>query len=384
MKKVLALVLAVIMVCTMAMAVTISAATTVVVLPSTSANKPATLSLNTAGFDKEGNFYVAMPEDLFVELANLAGKTYTTTDITEKNFEVTVSSSPAVKVVYSKTGGAYLQIAKIDKPIDEKADIIVSSVKVVMKNAGTTVCTLGADKDGNFEYKSIVVKGNTMKAADLETINTAVAALKVATTYDVGFTPFEVADVATGATYATGAWGWNVNYEDNATVLAIGDNSANGATIVGTVKLAKGAEVKLAEADAAKWSDLKTNVNKAIAKAAKNPAAVGTYYGGVSATLAADFVIAGGDDVYVYTVNADGTVSPSAFKFADGKGWTMSGKEMPLTVVSPVKLATVAGTTTTETGTTTNPGTGANDVVGVAAALAVVALVSGAAISLKK
>ena len=34
--------------------------------------------------------------------------------------------------------------------------------------------------------------------------------------------------------------------------------------------------------------------------------------------------------------------------------------------------------------TTTNPGTGANDVVGVAAALAVVALVSGAAISLKK
>ena len=36
------------------------------------------------------------------------------------------------------------------------------------------------------------------------------------------------------------------------------------------------------------------------------------------------------------------------------------------------------------TGTTTNPGTGANDVVGVAAALAVVALVSGAAISLKK
>ena len=45
----------------------------------------------------------------------------------------------------------------------------------------------------------------------------------------------------------------------------------------------------------------------------------------------------------------------------------------------------VGGTTTGSTGTsTTNPGTGANDVVGVAAALAVVALVSGAAISLKK
>ena len=48
---------------------------------------------------------------------------------------------------------------------------------------------------------------------------------------------------------------------------------------------------------------------------------------------------------------------------------------------------TLAGATTeTPAGSTstTNPGTGANDVVGVAAALAVVALVSGAAISLKK
>ena len=46
---------------------------------------------------------------------------------------------------------------------------------------------------------------------------------------------------------------------------------------------------------------------------------------------------------------------------------------------------TIAGAATeTGTETTTNPGTGANDVVGVASALAVVALVSGAAISLKK
>ncbi len=44
----------------------------------------------------------------------------------------------------------------------------------------------------------------------------------------------------------------------------------------------------------------------------------------------------------------------------------------------------VGATVETTTETTTNPGTGANDVVGVAAALAVVALVSGAAISLKK
>ena len=46
--------------------------------------------------------------------------------------------------------------------------------------------------------------------------------------------------------------------------------------------------------------------------------------------------------------------------------------------------ALAGATVETTPGTTTNPGTGANDVVGVAAALAVVALVSGAAISLKK
>ena len=56
-------------------------------------------------------------------------------------------------------------------------------------------------------------------------------------------------------------------------------------------------------------------------------------------------------------------------------------------VTGPIIMSDVALTSTnasTGTGTTTNPGTGANDVVGVAAALAVVALVSGAAISLKK
>ena len=55
-------------------------------------------------------------------------------------------------------------------------------------------------------------------------------------------------------------------------------------------------------------------------------------------------------------------------------------------VTGPIIMSDKALTaaTTTPAGTTTNPGTGANDVVGVAAALAVVALVSGAAISLKK
>ena len=71
------------------------------------------------------------------------------------------------------------------------------------------------------------------------------------------------------------------------------------------------------------------------------------------------------DGYKMYMVNADGSVTDLNAKFDDNKVLTATG--------------TAAGT-----GTTTNPGTGANDVVGVAAALAVVALVSGAAISLKK
>ena len=53
-------------------------------------------------------------------------------------------------------------------------------------------------------------------------------------------------------------------------------------------------------------------------------------------------------------------------------------------IVTSDTVTASATQTPTTPGTTTNPGTGANDVVGVAAALAVVALVSGAAISLKK
>ena len=56
----------------------------------------------------------------------------------------------------------------------------------------------------------------------------------------------------------------------------------------------------------------------------------------------------------------------------------------PLVNVRHILVKFEGGTTDSTTGSTTNPGTGANDVVGVAAALAVVALVSGAAISLKK
>ena len=87
------------------------------------------------------------------------------------------------------------------------------------------------------------------------------------------------------------------------------------------------------------------------------------------------------DNYKMYMVKADGSVVDLNAKFDDNKVLTATA-----TLTGPVivtdKALTAAGTTAGTT--TTNPGTGANDVVGVAAALAVVALVSGAAISLKK
>ena len=84
----------------------------------------------------------------------------------------------------------------------------------------------------------------------------------------------------------------------------------------------------------------------------------------------------------LYMVNADGTLTNLGAKFDDNGVLTATAKITGAVILTD-KAMTASNVITTP-GTTTNPGTGANDVVGVAAALAVVALVSGAAISLKK
>ena len=90
----------------------------------------------------------------------------------------------------------------------------------------------------------------------------------------------------------------------------------------------------------------------------------------------------------VYALAMDGTISKVSVTVEDGVAFAKVPAYSAVFVYEGALknvTTTVSGSTTTEPGTTTtNPGTGANDVVGVAAALAVVALVSGAAISLKK
>ncbi len=88
----------------------------------------------------------------------------------------------------------------------------------------------------------------------------------------------------------------------------------------------------------------------------------------------------------IYVVSIDGSVAKAAVTVNDGVATAKVPAYSAVVLYNGAlkNVSSISGTTTGTTGTTTNPGTGANDVVGVAAALAVVALVSGAAISLKK
>ena len=100
--------------------------------------------------------------------------------------------------------------------------------------------------------------------------------------------------------------------------------------------------------------------------------------------------IPGTEDMYLYTYDKNGKLTDAGFKFVVTKDkntgvetgkWTLTTSSIGAVLSSTKALPAAAASAGTGT---TNPGTGANDVVGVAAALAVVALVSGAAISLKK
>ena len=382
MKKVLALVLAVIMVCTMAMAVTIVDGSTVTVISSAGFNG-GSIPLNTAVPDANGYYYVQLGDNIFSYLYEAVNGSNTyTADVAKKNsknFKVTLNASGA-EFVFDTDGHGYIRFKEVDKPLDKKADISLTSleVRLVAAGAGTSYFTVAA-KDGELVVTKYVVKGNTwFDGTDVTSkapagVTAATFEVNQKAAYDVGYTPNEL------TTDGGCEWGWNVGKKAVTITLTNSNVDASDTTVIGSVKVAKDEYLNVTKQ--LKVADSITAADKAIAKV-KDAHAIG-YYGGLSVSKDASWTIDQGDNVYLYTVNADGTFSASAFKFVDGKGWTLTAKEMPLTVVTNVKMATVAGTTT-GTGTTTNPGTGANDVVGVAAALAVVALVSGAAISLKK
>ena len=85
--------------------------------------------------------------------------------------------------------------------------------------------------------------------------------------------------------------------------------------------------------------------------------------------------------MYVYQLKDGKLVKAGSYSEDDGC-WVVKARTLGQYVVSTEKLSNASGEDTTEE--VDNPDTGANDVVGIAAALGAVALVSAAAVSLKK
>ena len=372
MKKVLALVLAVIMVCTMAMAAVTTSSTIVIATSSSSAEfsaaeisnlTPGTSFVFTVGdlfsnpYTVTSNTITASGNQKFVPANNkVSVEYYVGKDLVTEGWQKKVADGEDTVDNYQ-----YVITVKEDltKALDGKVDLVIKSITT--KATGKVAENKFSAVTGK-NYTSINVNGTDRKMV-----------------FDVGYTADELA-INSDGTFPLASVALDTLY---------------------TVKAGKDSKDK--DVTVGKWTDgnrtLVVNANSTLIK--KDLTYVGTYAGEVEkGVAAAKRIVKAADDLRnqysvpmtsfvenakssynAYAVKGDGSVTKLAAKLDDGV-LTFTIPAMSYVLVVDGTLATTA--TETTPGTTTNPGTGANDVVGVAAALAVVALVSGAAISLKK
>ena len=335
MKKVLALVLAVIMVCTMAMAVDVTTTTT----PSgTSAGpyavaKPGTSLEVSFNETTDGIHFYLNKDGKFVPANNVVSVTFA------KGGEL-VASQGWVKTGTGDTAGDYQYFINLKQDLNRVADTKVADIQIsaiTFKSTGYDLVKVFAPTSAA-DYKSFAYGYNNVNVV-LQEDGT------------VSFNPGEVTTIAS-LLDKNGKEVNNLNVKLNGM----------------TYSFVKGQKVySLASAIAAPTT---AGTPAATYQNLLNTTAKVVYEKGVNA-----------DTTYrVYAKGADGSVVDLGATFNANKVLTATA-----TLTGPVIVTDKAITATAaSTGTTTNPGTGANDVVGVAAALAVVALVSGAAISLKK
>ena len=372
MKKVLALVLAVVMVCTMAMAIGVGGTTT----DSTTTNY-------------EGKFLAVVPGQAIYFTQNelsANGLTVSVANATEAaKYKVTVTlASGADKIASqgwtqeSENGTwVYALVTKYDETtvLDDTADIVIDSV-VVSKTGVATTNTIKY-KDSTGAYKT--ANGTYVKLAD------AAAANKHVSAFDFGRTTadFRTIDNVLVAGSSTLYTVKKANAGDPASkdVTVPGTTVGTNGVVAATYTLKVGEKVIFSDVPA---FNLTTSLTSELQSEiiTKDATVTGILASVVVPNKPIKITVDNQKEGYLYMVGADGKLTNLNAKFDDNKVLTATAK-----VTGPVIYSDKALTATnviTETGTTTNPGTGANDVVGVAAALAVVALVSGAAISLKK
>ena len=338
MKKVLALVLAVIMVCTMAMAAPVA----VTPIGGVSADGTITLESST---DLTKTYGVEIPTEYYP--SKVVGS-----DLSKITFE---GSN-----VQLSNGSFYLIVPVADKPLDTKADFSVASL-TVKKDANNYIVYTA--KAGKLEVSKVVKDGLVTDPTGLVDLTNN----KLSATYDIGYAP-----AALGSDVTASGW-----YTNNATTPATATITGQADVIV-TVPAKATVKITL--------NDVPSSV-----KFSTGNALVGGVIRGASITGGSiKMEVTGNYSENVYGVAADGTLLANPTRLVVNRDmvtgyetakWVASGTSVQ-NIVKLQYAEKAVGTTTP--GTTTNPGTGANDVVGVAAALAVVALVSGAAISLKK
>ena len=348
MKKVLALVLAVIMVCTMAMAVTVTTTTT----PSGTSSGP---------------YEIATPgSSLKVTLT-----------------EATASAAGDGIHFYLKDG-KFVPANNVVTVTFAKGGELVASQGWVKTGTGDTAA--------DYEYL-ITLKQDLNRAADTKVADIQISAITFKST---GYDLVKVFAPTSAAGYMSFAYGYeNVNVvlqEDGTVSFNPGEVTTIASLLDKNGKEVNSLNVKV---DNMTYSFVKgQKVYSALAADITAPtttvAPVATYQNLLNTTAKVVYEKAGNADTTyrVYAKGADGKVLSVVATTSDGV-MSFTVPAMSYVIVTTEVLATSGtastGTTTPATpGTTTNPGTGANDVVGVAAALAVVALVSGAAISLKK
>ena len=384
MKKVLALVLAVVMVCTMAMAVGIGTTGSPAATPS---------SVPYAIVPGGTNYFVILSVGTDASGNAIGANVYYDKDgkfVPEKN---------VIKVDYAAG-----------------ADLVASAgwVKVTDSNAATATNGLVVDSAHDAYQYQIVLKNDFARVADGKSFDFSISKITLTATgwepqtlfkadekdtnkqikVDVGY---EVKNVNVTAT-ATGAQFTPFpGYINNITSIAKSDGTLlNSATLVqpaatfptngsayASATLNKGANVYVASATKAFTGEDVVNGN---ASTPVNTIALinNVYNLPMAGVLEQTGGVNAGKIYNVYAKGMDGKVAAIPAALNNGV-LTFSVPALSTVIVTTDTMTVTAASTTTPAGsTTTNPGTGANDVVGVAAALAVVALVSGAAISLKK
>ena len=361
MKKVLALVLAVIMVCTMAMAVEV--AVTPNEVGSTGNYGEITLADE---YDATKTYVLNLKDDFFKVLDDYLVGQGNTADRDAKNFKVE-GVSGSFNTTTTGTKVYSISVDNTDRALDGKIDMTISTLRISSVKKTNTYAEFTA-KEGKLVLSKLVLGGVSQSVTGV--FNTDFWAA-----YDIGYKTLDANDT----NFNWGTEGWFVT----------GSNGFEATDVTKQVTLKVPAKTAfkftLADGNASNISD------SAIPNGVTKPTTIAVNgYKITAGTLT--YKVAGDTNDYFYGVDKNGKLYVSGLTFGvvkDVNGnesgyWTMTTTDARNIVKTNGAIPGVTASTPTTPGNTTNPGTGANDVVGVAAALAVVALVSGAAISLKK